>query len=139
MKSCAEIQFFKTMQWLFVILTSIKIWTLNDLVIAFCEIDNNDNTKLVQQRKLYIKIYLLTRPLHSHKKRKDSLKTRAVLIEICYVEIYRAAQNTGDHFKKTWLFLKGISCLQVGLRTNLDETSADMVQFTKRWNWKWIV
>ena len=31
---------------------------------------------------------------------------------LCYVEIYRA---------------------------NLDETNADMVQFTKRWNKKWIV
>ena len=54
-----------------------------------------------------MKIYLLTRPLHSHKKRKDSLKTRAVLIEICYVEIYRAAQNTGDHFKKNMAFPEG--------------------------------
>ena len=26
-----------------------------------------------------------------------------------------------------------------GFRANLDETNADMVQFTKRWNWKWIV
>ena len=24
-------------------------------------------------------------------------------------------------------------------RANLDETNADMVQFTQRWNWKWIV
>ena len=24
------------------------------------------------------------------------------------------------------------------LRANLDETNADMVQFTKRWNWKLI-
>ena len=24
-------------------------------------------------------------------------------------------------------------------RANLDETNIDMVQFTKRWNWKWIV
>ena len=33
--------------------------------------------------------------IHCHKKRKDSLETRAVLIErcmLCYVEIYRAAQ-----------------------------------------------
>ena len=22
---------------------------------------------------------------------------------------------------------------------NMDETNADMAQFTKRWNWKWIV
>ena len=24
-------------------------------------------------------------------------------------------------------------------RANLDGTNADMVQFTKRWNWKWII
>ena len=23
-------------------------------------------------------------------------------------------------------------------RANLDETNADIVQFTERWNWKWI-
>ena len=72
----------------------------------------------------------------------DSLETRAVLIEISiYVEIYRAAQKTGDHFKKTWLSLKGMkeNKLFAGdFRTNLDETNADMVQFIKRWNWKWI-
>ena len=25
------------------------------------------------------------------------------------------------------------------LRANLDETNADMLQFTESWNWKWIV
>ena len=46
---------------------------------------------------------------HSHKKRKDSLETRAVLVEISILcETYQAAQNTGI---KTWLSLKGISCL----------------------------
>ena len=63
---------------------------------------------------------------HSHKKR----------IVWKHVEIYRAAQNT---FKKSWLSLKGISCVAGDFRGNLDETNADMVQFTKRWNWKWIV
>ena len=24
------------------------------------------------------------------------------------------------------------------IRANLDETNGDIVQFTKRWNWKWI-
>ena len=23
-------------------------------------------------------------------------------------------------------------------RANLDEKNADLIQFTKRWNWKWI-
>ena len=32
---------------------------------------------------------------------------------LSYVGIYQTAQNTGEHFKKTWLFLKGISCLQI--------------------------
>ena len=35
----------------------------------------------------------------SNKKRKDILETRAVLVESLYcLEIYQAAQNTGDHF-----------------------------------------
>ena len=32
---------------------------------------------------------------------------------LCYVEIHRAAQNIGYHFKKTWHSLKGMSYLQV--------------------------
>ena len=32
---------------------------------------------------------------------------------MCYVKIYRPDQNIEDHFKKTWLSLKGVSCLQV--------------------------
>ena len=36
---------------------------------------------------------------HSQKKLKGSLEKRAILIEIsCYVEIYQAAKNSGDHF-----------------------------------------
>ena len=36
---------------------------------------------------------------HSHKKRKDSLETRVVFMEISiYLEIYQMSQNTGDHF-----------------------------------------
>ena len=26
-----------------------------------------------------------------------------------------------------------------GFRANPDETNPDMVQFTKRWNWEWII
>ena len=65
---------------------------------------------------------------------------RNLLIEIkIYVEIYREAQNTGYHFKKTWLSLKrmkGNKLFAGDFRANLDETNADMVQFTKRRNWK---
>ena len=51
---------------------------------------------------------------------------------LCYVEIYRAAQNTGDHFKKkNMAFPEGFKLFSGGFRANLDETNADMVQFTK--------
>ena len=36
-------------------------------------------------------------------------------------------------------FLEGNKLFAGDLRANLDEINADMVQFTKRWNWKWIV
>ena len=51
---------------------------------------------------------------------------------LCYVEIYRAAQNTGDHFKKNMAFPEGNKLFAGNFRANLDETNADMVQFTKR-------
>ena len=48
-------------------------------------------------------------------------------------------KTPGVTSKKTLLSLKGISCLQVILDEKLDETNADVVQFTKRWIWKWIL
>ena len=44
-------------------------------------------------------------------------------------------KTPGMTSKKTLPSLKGIS----RFCANLDETKADMVQFTKRWNYKWIV
>ena len=49
------------------------------------------------------------------------------------------AQNTGDHFKKNMAFSEGNKLFAGDFRANLDEPNADMVQFTKRWNWKVIV
>ena len=51
-----------------------------------------------------------------------------------FVEIYRAARNTGvDLKKKTLHSLKGISQLfACDFHSNLNETNADMVEFTKR-------
>ena len=40
---------------------------------------------------------------------------------------------------KNIAFPKGNKLFADDFCTNLDETNADMVQFTKRWNWKWIV
>ena len=36
-----------------------------------------------------------------------------LLLHDCTFKIYQAAQNTGYHLKKTWLFLKGFTYLQV--------------------------
>ena len=36
-------------------------------------------------------------------------------------------------------FCEGNQLFAGDFRANLDEANADMVQFTKRWNWKWIV
>ena len=42
--------------------------------------------------------------------------------------------------KKTWLSLKGMNKLFKGdLRADLYEANADVVQFTKKWNRKWVV
>ena len=49
------------------------------------------------------------------------------------------AQINGDDFKKNIAFPEGNELFAGDFRTNLDEENADMVQFTKRWNWKWIV
>ena len=49
------------------------------------------------------------------------------------------AQNTGDHFKKNMAFPEGNKLFPGDFLANLDEINADMVQFTKRWNWEWIV
>ena len=76
-------------------------------------------------------------PEHKHKE-TDSLETRAVLIEIfmlCW-NLSSGSKHRGSLQKKTWLSLKGISYLQVIF---VDKKTADMVQFTKRWNCIWIV
>ena len=58
---------------------------------------------------------------------------------LCYIEIYRAPQNTRDDFKKNIAFSEGNKLFAADFQANLDETNADMVQFTKIWKWRWIV
>ena len=41
--------------------------------------------------------------------------------------------------KKSMAFPEGNKLFAGDLRANLNEINADMVQFTKKWNWKWIV
>ena len=36
-------------------------------------------------------------------------------------------------------FPEGSKLFACDLCSNPDETNVDMVQFTKKWNWKWIV
>ena len=37
------------------------------------------------------------------------------------------------------VFSEGNQLFADDFHANLDEANADMVQFTKKWNWKWIV
>ena len=41
--------------------------------------------------------------------------------------------------KKDIAFPEGNKLFAGDFRAKLDETNVDMAQFTKRWNWKWIV
>ena len=48
-------------------------------------------------------------------------------------------KTPGITSKKNMAFPEGNKLFAGDFRANLDETNADMVQFTKRWNWKWTV
>ena len=48
-------------------------------------------------------------------------------------------KTPGITSKKNMAFPEGNKLLAGYFRANLDETNADMVQFTKGWSWKWIV
>ena len=45
----------------------------------------------------------------------------------------------GTTSEKKIAFSEGNELFASDFLANLDETNADMVQFTKTWNWKWIV
>ena len=72
---------------------------------------------------------------HSYKKREDSLETKAVLIEIfmLYWNLPSGPKNRG-HFKENLPFPEENKLFAGDFCANLDETKADMVQFTNRWN-----
>ena len=77
---------------------------------------------------------------HSHKKWKDSLETRAILIEISMLHWNLPSSPTHQgSLQKNMAFPEGNKLFPGDLCANLDEKNADLVQFTKRWNWKWIV
>ena len=55
------------------------------------------------------------------------------------LEFTERPKTPGITSKKNMAFPEGNKLFAGDFRANLDETNADMVQFTKRWNWKWIV
>ena len=69
---------------------------------------------------------------HSHKKRKDSLETRAVLIEVfmaCW-NFSSRPKHRGSLQKKNIALTEGNKLFAGDFRVNLDETNADMVRLT---------
>ena len=69
------------------------------------------------------------------------METWAILIEIFFIlKFTERPKILGMTSKKNKIaFPEGNKLFASDFRANLDETNADMVQFTKRWNWKWIV
>ena len=65
---------------------------------------------------------------HSHKKRKDSLETRVVLIEISMLcwHLPSGPKHWGS-LQKNMTFPEGNKLFASNFRANLDETNADMV------------
>ena len=72
------------------------------------------------------------------KRNRQSGNTSHLNRNLCYVEIYWAAQNTGDDFKKNIAFPEGNKLFAGDFCAKLFEKNTDMVQFTKIWNWKCI-
>ena len=60
-------------------------------------------------------------------------------ISIIMLKFTEQPKTPGITFKKNMGFPERNKLFVCDLRANMDETSADMVQFTKSWNWKWIV
>ena len=54
------------------------------------------------------------------------------------LEFSKWPKTPGIIFKKKSLALKGINCLEV-IFAMLDKIVIDMLQMTKKWNWKWTI
>ena len=68
------------------------------------------------------------------------METWAILIEIFFIlKFTEQPKIPGMTLKKKIAFPEGNKLFAGDFRANLDETNADMVQFTKRWNWELIV
>ena len=83
---------------------------------------------------------LINKSNHSHKKQKDSLETRALQIEIfmlCWT-LPSGPKHQGS-LLKNMAFSEGNQLFAGDFHTLLDEINTSMLQFAKKWNWKWIV
>ena len=67
---------------------------------------------------------------HSHKKQKDSLETRVVLIEISVMSKFTECPKKLGSLLKNMTFSEGNQLFTGDFRANPDKASADMVQFT---------
>ena len=76
---------------------------------------------------------------HSQK-RKDSLETRAVLKEMSMLScnLTSGPKHRGSLLKNMALS-EGNRLFAGDFHAFLDEINAGMLQFTHKWNWKWIV
>ena len=79
------------------------------------------------------------KPDHSHKKWKDSMKTR-----VSYIEISLVSWNLPNGPKHQGSILKNMASSKEGqliagaFHTIRDKIEADMLQTAKKWNWKLI-
>ena len=71
---------------------------------------------------------------HSHKKRKDNLEPRAVLIKISMLcwNLPSGPKHRESLSKKSMAFSEGKKLFLGDFRANLGEINTDMVQFTKK-------
>ena len=92
--------------------------------------------KCVKSVKLLC-VKLLNQLNHSHKKRKDSLETRAV-----YTEISVVSWNLPNILKYRGSILRNMASFEIdqvlagAFHVIMDKIEADILQIAKKWNWK---
>ena len=92
--------------------------------------------KRVKSVKL-LRVKLLNQLNHSHKKRKDSLETRAV-----YTEISVVSWNLPNILKYRGSILRNMASFEIdqvlagAFHVIMDKIEADILQIAKLWNWK---
>ena len=76
---------------------------------------------------------------HSHKKRKDSLETRAVYIEISLVSwiLPKGPKHRGSILTNMASFERD-QPLARAFHAMMDKIGTGTLQIAKKWNWKWI-